>query len=530
MAMCPKVPSGRNGSKSMKHHRTSVDCEFTTVPSRRSESGVSLILAILGLLVVSAVAAAMVLVSTSDVFIGANYRGQQVALFAAKAGIQEARDRMLPSNANPLTLPSVVPGGSGVYATYITAPGVSPWSDTSTVNGVSTYDQEFAKEMGVASLPSGTWYASYPTDSNYSGPAPNPLPYQWVRINLKTDGSAYTSGTPYYVDGNPANAQKQVCWDSINEHEVVISAAACKAANSSYDNIYEITSFAVTGNGARGLVQDEVASVNFDLNFSSPLSIPGTVGIFQGGASASYRINGADGFGSAPAVSGCAANTAGGPAVAVSDSGNASVVIHANNVSGTQETGTNCTYSSGGQACVGGASLPESAATPEELNQTLQEIEQHATACLGCAGSPGAYTYAEVVAALGGTWTNPATNPQVVYVNGNLDMSGSSGSGILVVTGDLTYDGNSNWNGIVLVVGQGATIYKVSGPGTGEFNGAMLVATTEDASGNPLATFGAADFNINGAGGNGVYYNSCWVNNVQKPIVFELLSFKEISN
>src|SRR6185437_11029953 len=116
--MCPKVPSGRNGSKSMKHHRTSTDCEFTTVPSRRSESGVSLILAILGLLVVSAVAAAMVLVSTSDVYIGANYRGQQVALFAAKAGIQEARDRMLPSNANPLTLPSVVPGGSGVYATY----------------------------------------------------------------------------------------------------------------------------------------------------------------------------------------------------------------------------------------------------------------------------------------------------------------------------------------------------------------------------------------------------------------------------
>ena len=528
--MRPKIPSGRNGSKLMKLHRTSADYKLAPVPSRRSDSGVSLILAILGLLVVSAVAAGMVLVSTSDINIDANYRDQQVALFAAKAGLEEARDRMLSSNANPLTLPSIVPGGSGIYAAYVTAPGVSPWSDTSTVNGVSTYDQEFAREMGIASLPGGTWYADYATDSNYSGPAPNPLPYQWVRINLKTDGSAYTSGgTPYYVDGNPANANKQVCWDSLNQHEVVISAASCHAANPSYGNIYEITSFAVTRSGARGLVQDEVASINFDVNLSAPVSIPGTVGIFQGGASANYRINGVDGSGSAPAVAGCTPNTAGGPAVAVSDSGNASVVIHANNVSGTQETGTNCTYSSGGQACVG-ASLPDSAASPADLNETLQEIEQHAAACLGCSGSAGTYTYSDVVAALGGTWTNSATNPQVVYVNGNLDISGSSGSGILAVTGDLTYDGNSNWNGIVLVVGQGATIYKVGAAGTGEFNGAMLVATTEDTSGNPLTSFGAADFNINGAGGNGVYYNSCWVSNVQKPIVFELLSSKEISN
>ena len=150
---------------------------------------------------------------------------------------------------------------------------------------------------------------------------------------------------------------------------------------------------------------------------------------------------------------------------------------------------------------------------------------------MGCtAAGPGTYSYSDVVAALGGSWPNSATNPQVVYVNGNLDISSSTGSGILVVTGDLTYDGNSNWNGIVLVVGQGATIYKVGVSGTGEFNGAMLVATTEDASGNLLANFGAADFNVNGAGGNGVYYNSCWVNNVQKPIVFELLSSKEISN
>jgi hypothetical protein len=212
----------------------------------------------------------------------------------------------------------------------------------------------------------------------------------------------------------------------------------------------------------------------------------------------------------------------------VSGSSNASAVIYANNVSGTQETGTGCSLSSGGEACVGNASLPDSAATPSQLNATLQQIEQNANVCLGCSGV-GTFTYSNIVSALGGSWTSASTNPQVVYVNGNLDISGSAGSGILVVTGDLTYDGNSSWNGLVLVVGQGATIYKNDGPGTGQFNGAMLVATTEDDEGNPLVNFGTADFNINGGGGGGIYYNSCWVNNVQKPIVYELLSSKEVS-
>jgi hypothetical protein len=131
----------------------------------------------------------------------------------------------------------------------------------------------------------------------------------------------------------------------------------------------------------------------------------------------------------------------------------------------------------------------------------------------------------------GGTWPNAATNPKLVYVDGNLDISGSNpGSGILVVTGNLTYDGNSSWNGIILVVGQGTTTFNVNGGGSGQFNGAIMVATTKDASGNELSNFGTADFNINGGGGSGIYYNTCWINYVQQPQTYLVLSSKEISH
>jgi hypothetical protein len=129
----------------------------------------------------------------------------------------------------------------------------------------------------------------------------------------------------------------------------------------------------------------------------------------------------------------------------------------------------------------------------------------------------------------GGSWSNPSTNPQVIYVDGNFDLGPNTGSGLLVVTGNFTYQGNSGWNGIILVVGQGTTTFSGSGGGNGEFDGAIMVATTKDANGNPLSNFGTTNFNISGGGGNGIYYNSCWINYVQQPQTYKLLSAKEIS-
>jgi len=105
----------------------------------------------------------------------------------------------------------------------------------------------------------------------------------------------------------------------------------------------------------------------------------------------------------------------------------------------------------------------------------------------------------------------------------------NTGYGILVVTGNFKYQGNSGWKGIILVVGDGTTTFVGNGGGNGEFDGAVFTATTRDASGNQLPAYGTVNMDINGGGGNGIYYNSCWINKVQQPPTYQILSFREIA-
>jgi hypothetical protein len=98
------------------------------------------------------------------------------------------------------------------------------------------------------------------------------------------------------------------------------------------------------------------------------------------------------------------------------------------------------------------------------------------------------------------------------------------------VTGNFHYQGNSGWKGIILVIGDGTTTFDGQGGGNGEFDGAVYVATTRDGNGNQLANLGSVNFDISGGGGNGIYYNSCWIKQVNQPPTYKVLSFREIQN
>jgi hypothetical protein len=91
----------------------------------------------------------------------------------------------------------------------------------------------------------------------------------------------------------------------------------------------------------------------------------------------------------------------------------------------------------------------------------------------------------------------------------------------------LTFSGNTGWRGLVLVIGQGNM--QENGGGNNEFDGAVLIAKTLDAAGHPLATLGSPVVNWNGGGGNGVYYDSCWINNATAGLTYKVLGFREIS-
>lgn len=66
-----------------------------------------------------------------------------------------------------------------------------------------------------------------------------------------------------------------------------------------------------------------------------------------------------------------------------------------------------------------------------------------------------------------------ADEPKVVVIDGDFTTS-DEGAGILVVTGDLTFNGNTTYNGLILAIGNGS----VTIDGNGGLNGSMLVANT----------------------------------------------------
>jgi hypothetical protein len=123
-----------------------------------------------------------------------------------------------------------------------------------------------------------------------------------------------------------------------------------------------------------------------------------------------------------------------------------------------------------------------------------------------------------------------ATNPMTVVVNGDLTESGWSGTGygILLVTGTFTYDQNSSWNGIILVIGKGDFEVQNTINNNGAINGAVFIATTVDSAGNPLASLGPPIIGYDAAGNHGIFYSSCWVQYVQSAGKYQVLSFHEI--
>jgi hypothetical protein len=101
----------------------------------------------------------------------------------------------------------------------------------------------------------------------------------------------------------------------------------------------------------------------------------------------------------------------------------------------------------------------------------------------------------------GATTINDSVNaPMFTFVDGDCTLQ--SGSGFLVVTGTLTMRGNTNFKGVILVLGTGVLIR--NGGGNGDIYGGITVAAFGRTSGN----FTAPTFNTNGGGNSTIQYDS----------------------
>jgi hypothetical protein len=110
-------------------------------------------------------------------------------------------------------------------------------------------------------------------------------------------------------------------------------------------------------------------------------------------------------------------------------------------------------------------------------------------------------------------------DPKVVVVTGDFEMISNDihhGAGILIVTGTLIFAGSPNYDGLILVIGEGAVV-RNSDAGTledGIFNGAILIAKTTG------GVLGASSYTTAGHGKGTIQYCSTAVDNA-----VDLLSF-----
>src|SRR5260370_181481 len=182
------------------------------MPNRHNEKGIALILSILALLLLSAIAVGMMYMSTTEASINANFKAEETEYFAARAGVEEVRDRMLPSNPN--TINNFVPvggvgvcQGNGLVTTGLPNTGIGAGAAVLYIlqNGVTManvttgppaanplFDDEFCHDFApfggmaatpnnvrCATLPGGAaWYSTPPAPgagSPFFSPAPYPL-------------------------------------------------------------------------------------------------------------------------------------------------------------------------------------------------------------------------------------------------------------------------------------------------------------------------------------------------------------------
>jgi autotransporter-associated beta strand protein len=479
---------------------------------------------------ITALAAGIIILSNTETNTSSNFKDEQRAFFAAKSGIEEARERLRTGNAFTITRPTTLPGSGSTGILYILNPlnseTVAPWcmssSPISTACSKQYPDDELCNEtLSGTSVTcttdsntgkryaSGSYYATVTANSTFAPTTGAVLDWKWARVTLKQNNAF---GAGYYVNGSSATAS-QVYWNG--NHECV-SGTGCTLP------VYVITSLGVTPSGSRRMVQMEVAEDQLSFNAPAALTLDGTSDSFAGGNSANYSINGAD-------QGGCGSSAGSGlvPAVGVSTG-----------AQGTPNTGEVATVINGipnGRTgnYTGLGMSPDienvSASLPSAINSrydlsTVSGLQSLSSAIKSTVTQP-------VVTGPASSLSNYGTQaaPQIVYVNGDLTLSGNTNAyGILVVTGTLELKGTVQWNGLVLVVGQGNLIMS----GNNTFAGAVIIAKTQDTSGHNLSTVGAPSFNVNGGGNNngGVFYSASCLAQTTQLTTFHSVSFRELMN
>ena len=509
-----------------------------TIRKRQKEAGIALLIAIFVLLLIGVVAIALIVSSNTESALAGNYRSSTGVYYAALAGVEEARARLRPNDPNSFknTWPAFFPPPGTPLAIGTVGYVLNPSPTDNAGAMLASYpDTEYDNEFGPGSLGAAnvqTTQSVWNRNPLSGLPFPGPF-YKWVRINavserslnldVDADGRA-DSITPLYYDNS----------NRVFSNNPGVGPQAL-----------ELTALAVLPNASQKLLQYLVAPIPLNLIFPTALTLDGNNPQFTASTSPSFWVKGID----QGTVGGCNPGAAASDAVGYTD--NSFTVANfeqPTNPSGIQ-TGPPVTSDRRGNYMNGAASTPDvnlvslsstlgcpgcSFTTVGGLNALVKAITEDADVVVN-----GNATQSSMPSAMS------ATNPMTIVVEGDLTFSAwrNTGYGLLLVTGKFTYDPDAQWDGIILVIGKGWMHSSQGAYINTQIQGAVLLARTVDASGNPLPASSAPIFTPVTSGSpsgfdfsqtpntltNGVYYSSCWIQSSQPKSGYKILSFHEIS-
>ena len=336
-----------------------------------------------------------------------------------------------------------------------------------------------------------------------------------VNANQTTgaDPTVFNSELVHYTAGNVSVASGTV---GNYSYTVMLSNDAGDAGGTVADsnNKVLLTSTVTGTNNTKAIVEIGVSLPPPPT--STPMSFPsnpGTVTLlgnsasFIGGNSNAKSMNGDDQCGAAsslPVVSVSAAGSLAGVQSSISGSKPKTYHTKVGGVSVDASTNMNdiAKTMTAAQMTSAGYSLNDPASLNSLVN-AIQALPQAVSVADGTSSN----------AVPGGIGT--AASQKIVVANGDFTLSGgASGFGLLVVKGTLTFNGNINWTGVIMVIGDGVMVR--TGGGNGTISGAVWVANTSGADGTPGTAddaMGAAVLNTSGGGNSNIQYCSSAVAN-----------------
>jgi len=150
----------------------------------------------------------------------------------------------------------------------------------------------------------------------------------------------------------------------------------------------------------------------------------------------------------------------------------------------------------------------------KDLNDFVTDVKQLADTV-----APGGTAATDV-------YVGAPSDTRVVVVTGDFNLN-TNGAGILLVTGELTFQGNINYDGMILVFGTGSM--RRAGGGENIIRGGVIVADTRGPDGIPGTSddaLGPPTMDTSGGGGSIIIYCSTVIDDMIGAIPPRPISFK----